>query len=283
MAREIFIHNSRFLKQRLSIEDFIGDDNYEVSYLDQNMRLTTEKSEACFTMIYDRDHIGRGVQIVNIEDKHTIHLAVNIPCTAEDVTMLYKVSLRLAQKWNAKYIMVDDYKVDISDIEQWIDHDISMNINILKDSQSIFQSESTKLFCALLPISILTSQLQEFANDYKSYSEYLNIRQQIDAFYSCPIFFERDSELYSLYVGISEGTFIIPKCPEMTFVSNGVNKECSKALIAVSEVFPDEGTSMIDYQTFINRIPEEKVSDFDCQHFLVSPLSIKELKSIFRR
>ena len=38
MAREIFIHNSRFLKIRLSIEDFIGNDNYEVSYLDQNKR-----------------------------------------------------------------------------------------------------------------------------------------------------------------------------------------------------------------------------------------------------
>ena len=90
MAREVFIHNSRIIKKCLSFTDVIGDENYAVSYLDEYMRFTTQESESCFTMLFDNDSIGRGIQIVET-DKNSFHLAVNLPCTEEDVKMLYKL------------------------------------------------------------------------------------------------------------------------------------------------------------------------------------------------
>ena len=95
MAREVFIHNSRIIKKCLSFTDVIGDENYAVSYLDEYMRFTTQESESCFTMLFNNDSIGRGIQIVET-DKYSFHLAVNLPCTEEDVKMLYKLSRRIA-------------------------------------------------------------------------------------------------------------------------------------------------------------------------------------------
>ena len=283
MAREIYIQNTHFFKKKLKETDFIGTENYTVSYLDQDMRQTFEKSEASFTVIYNRDHIGRGVQIVDIDDKHTIHLAVSPPCTEEDIEVLYNVASRIAQKWNTSYIMIDDNKVACSDIKRWKDRDISTNINILKNAQNVFQTDSVELYCAVMPICIPTNQLQKYADNYDEFSTYLNEKQHIDAFYSCPHFIIKDSKLCSLYVGITDGPFIIPKAPKMTANSNEVKKNCDKALIAIYNVFQDDNTNMMEFNDFLNGIPQGKLSEFDCNHYLVSPLSIQELQTLFRQ
>ena len=100
MAREVFIYNSRLFKKSLSLADIIGDSTYKVSYLDEHMRMTDQKSESRFTFIYDGNCIGRGVQVVE-NNKNTIHLALPLPCTKEDIQMLYKVSRRIASLWKS--------------------------------------------------------------------------------------------------------------------------------------------------------------------------------------
>ena len=88
MAREVFIHNSRIIKKCLSFTDVIGDENYAVSYLDEYMRFTTQESESCFTMLFNNDSIGRGIQIVET-DKYSFHLAVNLPAPFMNDTALW--------------------------------------------------------------------------------------------------------------------------------------------------------------------------------------------------
>ena len=281
MAREVFIHNSRIIKKCLSFTDVIGDENYAVSYLDEYMRFTTQESESCFTMLFNNDSIGRGIQIVET-DKYSFHLAVNLPCTEEDVKMLYKLSRRIAYLWKSNHIIVEDTRVELSEIEKVEEQDIAMNKSLLGDAPKLFGDDYATLYCVTLPICIPVKQLQGYSDDYQGFSQFLDEKQGLGAFYSCPIFYTLNGEVISLYVGISEGEFILPNKPQMSFMSDGKEVQCDKALIAIPEVFPDEKISKLDYQTFVDRIPKEKVSEFDCQHMLVSTLSLEELQSIFR-
>ena len=281
MAREVFIHNSRIIKKCLSFTDVIGDENYAVSYLDEYMRFTTQESESCFTMLFNNDSIGRGIQIVET-DKYSFHLAVNLPCTEEDVKMLYKLSRRIAYLWKSNHIIVEDTRVELSEIEKVEEQDIAMNKSLLADAPKVFGDDYATLYCVTLPICIPVKQLQGYSDDYQGFSQFLDEKQGLGAFYSCPIFYTLNGEVISLYVGISEGEFILPNKPQMSFMSDGKEVQCDKALIAIPEVFPDEKISKLDYQTFVDRIPKEKVSEFDCQHMLVSTLSLEELQSIFR-
>ena len=281
MAREVFIHNSRIIKKCLSFTDVIGDENYAVSYLDEYMRFTTQESESCFTMLFNNDSIGRGIQIVET-DKYSFHLAVNLPCTEEDVKMLYKLSRRIAYLWKSNHIIVEDTRVELSEIEKVEEQDIAMNKSLLADAPKLFGDDYATLYCVTLPICIPVKQLQGYSDDYQGFSQFLDEKQGLGAFYSCPIFYTLNGEVISLYVGISEGEFILPNKPQMSFMSDGKEVQCDKALIAIPEVFPDEKISKLDYQTFVDRIPKEKVSEFDCQHMLVSTLSLQEFQSIFR-
>lgn len=281
MAREVFIHNSRIIKKCLSFTDVIGDENYAVSYLDEYMRFTTQESESCFTMLFNNDSIGRGIQIVET-DKNSFHLAVNLPCTEEDVKMLYKLSRRIAYLWKSNHIIVEDTRVELSEIEKVEEQDIAMNKSLLADAPKLFGDDYATLYCVTLPICIPVKQLQGYSDDYQGFSQFLDEKQGLGAFYSCPIFYTLNGEVISLYVGISEGEFILPNKPQMSFMSDGKEVQCDKALIAIPEVFPDEKISKLDYQTFVDRIPKEKVSEFDCQHMLVSTLSLEELQSIYK-
>ena len=281
MAREVFIHNSRIIKKCLSFTDVIGDENYAVSYLDEYMRFTTQESESCFTMLFNNDSIGRGIQIVET-DKYSFHLAVNLPCTEEDVKMLYKLSRRIAYLWKSNHIIVEDTRVELSEIEKVEEQDIAMNKSLLADAPKVFGDDYATLYCVTLPICIPVKQLQGYSDDYQGFSQFLDEKQGLGAFYSCPIFYTLNGEVISLYVGISEGEFILPNKPQMSFMSDGKEVQCDKALIAIPEVFPDEKISKLDYQTFVDRIPKEKVSEFDCQHMLVSTLSLEELQSIYK-
>ena len=281
MAREVFIHNSRIIKKCLSFTDVIGDENYAVSYLDEYMRFTTQESESCFTMLFNNDSIGRGIQIVET-DKNSFHLAVNLPCTEEDVKMLYKLSRRIAYLWKSNHIIVEDTRVELSEIEKVEEQDIAMNKSLLADAPKVFGDDYATLYCVTLPICIPVKQLQGYSDDYQGFSQFLDEKQGLGAFYSCPIFYTLNGEVISLYVGISEGEFILPNKPQMSFMSDGKEVQCDKALIAIPEVFPDEKISKLDYQTFVDRIPKEKVSEFDCQHMLVSTLSLEELQSIYK-
>ena len=281
MAKEVFIHNSRLFKKSLSLADIIGDNTYEVSYLDDKMRMTTQKSESCFTLLFDRNCIGRGVQVVE-NTKDTVHLAVNLPCTQEDIQMLYIVSRRIASIWKSDSIMVEDTKVSLSEIKKMEEHDIAMNKSLLGDAPKLFGDDYATLYCVTLPICIPVKQLQGYSDDYQGFSQFLDEKQRLGAFYSCPIFYTLNGEVISLYVGISEGEFILPNKPRMSFMNDGKEVQCDKALIAIPEVFPDEKISRLDYQTFVDRIPKEKVSEFDCQHMLISNLSLEELQSIYK-
>lgn len=221
------------------------------------------------------------MQVVE-NNKNTIHLAVSLPCTQEDVQVLYKVSTRIASLWKSDSITVDGAKVSISEIEEVEESDIAKNKSLLGDVPTMSADDVT-LFCATLPICVHVTQLKCYSENYQGFSQYLNEKQQIGAFYSYPIFCSLNGELVSIYVGISDGAFILPYTPQMSFKKEENEVQCNRALIAISDVFPDRKLSQLDYQTFIDRIPKEKKTEFDCQHILVTNLSNKDLQSIFDR
>lgn len=283
MAREVFIHNSRLFKKDLSLADIISESNYEVASLGEHMTLTTSREdESSITVLFNGECIGRGVQIVE-KDKNTIHLAVNLPCTQEDIQTLYELSRRIASLWKANSIIVEDTKVAVSEIEKMVEQDVAMNKSMLADAPSLWGDYGhLTLFCATLPICVAVEQLQGYSEDYQGFSYYLHEKQKIGAFYSYPIFFSLNEELISLYVGICNGEFIIPNKPQMSFKKDGADVQCDRALISFSGVFPNEKLSNLDFQTFVDRIPKDKLSEFDCEHLLVSSLSLAELQSIFK-
>lgn len=283
MSRNITIKNSRLLKSKVSISNLIGDNNYIIGYLDEYFRATDDESEASHCVLYDKSHIGRGVQLVSLNDKKTFRLSLNMPCTAEDVQMLYKTADRVASEWNAKSIIIDDETVDVSILQKYAERDISQNISLLNNPSDYAQGGYVTLYCAICPISLSAEQLISFGADYSSFSTYLNEKQQIDSFYSCPHYFKEEEALIAMYIIIEDGYFILPNHPKTTIRSAEGIKVCDQAIVAISELHPGESTSVMLFDDFVSLLPQNKKSEFDCQHMLIGPLSKEELTDVFNK
>jgi hypothetical protein len=93
MAREICIQNSRLIKRPLGIADIIGGTGWKYGTLDDHGRIDTGKIKPDGPLvIYDTSRIGRGVQIIGIENSKEIKLALPVPSTDRDVTLLYEIA-----------------------------------------------------------------------------------------------------------------------------------------------------------------------------------------------
>lgn len=143
-------------------------------------------------------------------------------------------------------------------------------------------SSPVQLCCATLPIWLSPDQFSDFAEDPAKFSEFLHDRQKTGAYLATALLLELKGAVSSAYVVFDNAPIILPYEPCLQFVQDGLKYQCSKSYVIVSDLFTDEKYSQIEFSDFLERIPEGKKSEFDAKHFLLNPLTIDELKNIFR-
>jgi hypothetical protein len=123
--------------------------------------------------------------------------------------------------------------------------------------------------------------LEEFSDDYNSFGNYLHEKQKTNVWMPFPLIAQIQGEITPLYVVFDSGHIILPKEPQMKHIVDGKEILCQEACVIVSELFPGQKHSLLNYETFLQRVPPQKTEEFDHRHIMVKPLSINELKAIF--
>ena len=284
MACDISIKNSRLFKSPLSISDIIGKENWVFGTSDDSGRMEEGKNDGSGPLvIYNPSSIGRGIQVLNIGNRKEIQLSLPLPATEDDVRMLFSTAERIASLWKAKNMIVDEEEVMISDTAVHIERCLNANAGLFDTLKNELLSEYITLFCAVLPICVNKEDLAGFAADYKSFGQFLHKRQRIDAYLSVALFGEFADEICSHYIIFNGGEIILPKVPDMKCIVNGEESVCSKAYVIISGLFPEEKTSRMDYNAFLEKVPADKKSEFDCHNLVIRSLSLKKLREIFSR
>lgn len=281
MGREISIQNSRLFKHPLTINEIIGDEDWNFGTIDSTGCIVSEIKEEGWLTIFDPSGIGRGIQVLNIDSKEAISLLLPVPATESDVRLLYAVAQRIAGLWKSKSIKVEEDVVNLADIGRYIEYDLEMNRNLLGDAVAVFKSEWVRLFCATLPIEVPTAHLESFRDDYQGFGEFLHDKQKLYPFYSYALYWTYNEAKCAHYLVIDDYT-ILPKEPNMHYDSEGKQFTCAKAFVVATDLFPDEQISRVEYNEFLCRIPDDRKSEFDMNHIMISPLSKDELRHIFK-
>ncbi len=282
MAREIIINNSRLFKKPVPIFDMIRDSNYGFGFPDPEGRITTNETDSNAPLIiFDNQHIGRGVQILDYANPKTVHLVLSLPSTEYDVKMLYSFAERIAKYWKTNTITIEKEAVRLTDITRYQDYDLNMNIHLLGDAVSMFP-ENVCLYCATIPIWCSTKQLSSYADDYNAFASFLHEKQDICAYLSTAEYFRFEGHSEAFYVIFPNEAIILPKQPSLKYNSENGDGICDNAYITIVNLFPDETVSKIEYGSFISAISLDKISEFDLMNNLIQPLSEIELRQIFR-
>ena len=282
MSREITIKNSRWFKKRLNYEDIIDGTSFVIDGQDEHdRRIDVDDSDAVMQIIYDSECIGRGVLIDVADNSKTVRLELPLPAPEADFRVLYTVARRIASQWGAKSVFLDDEEVELTELDEYLQGDITANIDVLAESADNAIYGASIFPCATLPISLNRQQLSDFSKDYKAFGQYLHERQIIHPFYAIAWYFSSDTEKIVKYVAIPDGNFVLPNSPEMTYHDGENSIEYDQAVVATPNLFKEGEIAEVDFLQFLSHVPDDKKTEFDCEHTLIYPLSIEELQAVF--
>ena len=171
MSRDLIVRNNHLIKNPLSINDLIDGSTYAYGTLDEYDRMVEfDKIGDGPVIVYDRNHIGRGVQIEELSKKQ-IKLSLPLPATAFDIDVLYYLARRAAERWGNNVIIDPDWKIRISldDIDTQKKADYGSSIGILASWPSSSPGP-TSLPCALFPISLPNVAYREEWNCFRRHN-----------------------------------------------------------------------------------------------------------------
>lgn len=287
MAREIKIKNHKFIKKALDIKTVLEGLNYGYGVMDENCRMAEWDSVGNgLVTIYDRDHIGRGVEIVDINNKKEIELSLPMPATSYDVDVLYTLAGRIAKLWDSGYILDEDYgeKVSLKDLGNLRERDYGVNIGILAHADQF--DDPMSFPSAIFPIAIENKVLQSFGDKehYDGFAAFLHEKQSMDVYYMAPLLARLPGTdgISAIYCLIDDAPCVAPTEPLVRYTDpNGQHLTCNQYFFAYNSANP-EHMYFIDFATFLKRIPKESVSPFDVKHLLLGPFSDEALKELFK-
>ena len=283
MARIIRIKNFKLIKRKLSIQEMLSGLSYHFGTQDEYGRMAELDTVGNGNVIvYDDNHIGRGVQIVEANNK-LVELALPFPSTSYDVEVFYNLARNIARQWSSKSIVDVDYGQDVllPDIDSLKERDIEKNIELLSNENS-FKFDVFQLPSAFHPIGMDSQTLQSFGTKetYALFADYLHSRQKIGAYYCRPLIASLPGldGVSGIYVLIEDGDIIIPVKPSAKYNSAEGEKECDRYLIAFNS---GSGILKTEYDSFITKVPADSIEQFDASHWHLKPMSREFLESLF--
>ena len=283
MARIIRIKNSKLIKRKLSVQEMLSGLSYHFGTQDEYGRMAELDAIGNGPVIvYDDNHIGRGVQIVESSNKF-VELALPFPSTSYDVEVFYNLAKNIARQWSSKSVVDVDFEQDVQlpDIDSLIDRDDEKNIEFLSKADS-FKLDVFQLPSAFHPISIDSETLKSFGTKetYSLFADYLHSRQEVGAYYCRALTASLPGldGVSGIYVLIEDGDTIIPIKPDAKYSTDEGAKVCDHYLIAFNS---ESGLLKTEYASFITKVPANYIEQFDATHWHLKPMTRELLESLF--
>ena len=286
MSLELTIQQKGFAKKTLPLSVILGDKLSYGSY-DYAWRLEYDKlSEREFTAFLP-NALARGFSVTwNSEEKQSIQMRMLTPTSREEIREFYAAVSRIMEYWNAN-LFVEGQKISLKKWISGIDDYIAFNTDALNGyCKATMKDENGGMtfFSAFWPLSIGQEEASRFLNNPDAFEAWMHERQSIDAFYTAPMFYEEDGNVFGRYLFLEDCRCIFPKEPSVPFgVSDpdtGKKLSCSEFRVGV---YPKKGDILadVDFEEFINRLPADKVSRYDEKRILIEPIDMSDLKKLF--
>lgn len=283
MSIDIEITQKGLFKRNLDYNTIIGNLGYGVY---ENNRLTEGKIGDDF-IVYDKNHIGRGISVVcGKDEKNKVELRMLIPTCNEEIDVFYDIVERICSVWKNSIIMQDSEEIKLSDFSELRSKMKQFNENSLN---SFLESSDTMntlaLFSAMWQLDVGQEERNEIlASDdpMKAYSEWLHRLQKMDIYYAMPRFYQTDNGLLGVYFITEETRSAVPLVPSVPFgFSDGSGKpiEISNWRVSFYSITIDDTVGDMPYSDFIDRV-KVGAKRYDGSRIVIEPMDVNKIKEL---
>jgi hypothetical protein len=269
MAVELTIEAGGLFKKKTDFASLSKGFSYGVT--DENYCLDMDK-QGEYTVLYDASEIGRGIEIHMLKEGGGVSLRLFLPSVASEITQFYHLAEHACSLLNAKQYLRDGEKVLPGDSARLIALDIEASNNALQDITSKVTGGEYQyyyIFGALLPLTLGKEDVLAMDNDLAKFAEWLNVRQQLDAYYTKPrVYQKNDMTLFGIYFLPADVRSILPTRPYLLM------KDAKN--IHEWYIMLGDKNRIVPFQDLIASIKGER---FDADHIVVT-LSQAEMEAI---
>lgn len=272
-----------FFKKEINARDLIGD-CYECGFRDKFYRLRDEHYKFGTLVVYDPDHIGKGVAIAwEANRKEDMRLDLEYPCTKYDIDVLYQLVQNICQKWKTTTFIQNETEYQLEEIEELKETAKRNAISHLAWNQGS-EEENGIVYIqgAMWPLYVKQDAILEYAHnqDEEGFASFLHAYQNHDLYYACPMVYRLPD--LSGYFGIFAITAttdsiipIVPKEPPVTEHEEGIS--CDFFVVSLVSLDEKRVIGRISYADFLQSVDAVHLEKFDERHYLLPGLSEEEL------
>lgn len=258
--------------KKLKLQDILPE-GFGYGVMDEYYRLDSDKT-GDFTLIYERGYLARGIE-VSFKDKE-VSFRLSLPNCPHEIELFYMIVSLTCKLLHTKVFYRDDQMAELSQIEQFIQCDIDASKDAWKSTEDMVRSdeyENIITFGVRNPLYIGEKEIEQIGGDLDKFGEFLNEKQQIDAYYAAPHFYQKkDGTIFGSYAIACETRSIVPIEPYVPFGFDVKPEEWYVYLQA-----PENMLNCVKYDDFIGYVADTEY--YDKKHVIItlSEYDISEL------
>ena len=241
-----------FHRKKFTMDDLVHMSHLSFGSFDANFRLIPGQISN-HTILFDKTFLQRGIEIY-IEN-HEICLRLNFPTSMDEIQLFYYLIKLYCKFMEQEEFVKDDEIIGLDEINLQMAYDKRTSADALRElKDTIVDDTYFTIYGILHPISIGKKELDYFETDLDLFGQYLNSKQQMDAYYAAP-------RIYDIH-GIKTGIYSIgTDLPTILPVDLDTN-EIKNWYVLLQE------SKCVRYKDFLNHI--DLSSYYDANHCLIT-------------
>lgn len=278
MSIEVSFRQKGMFKKSLPLDVIIGKNlkygNYDGWRIEPDVLGETE------FVAYHPAHIGRGFSVIWKQgEKNKVELRLLTPACDEEVEDFYECIARIGECWKNCEIQVDGVDKSLTECLEGKAHMLDWNRSIIASLGEDQDQRPLVLFGAFWPISLTAEDRQKVSQSSAAFRDYMHQKQSMDVYYAKPRFYQDEQGVFGAYTCTEETRSIFPTKAELPFWADK-SLQVDRWKISLFSITVDDVVGIIDYEQFVQRIPENKKHPYDADHILVEPLELEVLEQI---
>lgn len=259
MAITIEIKQKAIFKKNFDLKGFIKKHNlfygsYNAYYvLRENM---IDKQ----TIVFDRNAIGRGIEISSENKNVTFKLA--LPATKEDISLLYELVQSVCKDFKLSYFFKKNNKVDFNGISECIKEDEEASEKTLDEMEKkiyLTRDENIVLFSALHPITFGEKEIDEVEGSLEKFGALLHKLQNQRLYYAAPTVYQKKNGQMIIAFHLDEEMLTVLPVEPIIYGPNKVEIRDWYIFFA--------GGNVLRLDTFHEHVPHKQY--YDSNHYSV--------------
>ena len=286
MSMDVIITQHGLRKKPLPMEVILGE-SLHFGRFAEGWRLEEGETDPREFTAFLPDAIARGFSVIwRPGEKRRVVLRLLTPTGEAEIREFFHMVRRIMTHWNAS-LNVDGTRRSLEEWESDLEGYLNFNRQAFHNQcRSILDDENGEMtyISAKWPLHMGKTEAAQFESDFPAFEAWMHRLQSMNVYYAVPQFFHDEEGISGRYTLCENCRSVFPSKPYVPFGTTDPDTkkalECNKFETALYSETEQKTIGIVDYDTFLRKLPKSCFQRYDEMSILIEKLSLSELQAL---